>query len=133
MIDALAELGFREAPIGIRWPNDLECAGKKLGGILPEPLLLDGRRFLLIGVGLNVQTKLDEAPLLVRQMATSLEALSLAPIAGDFQARLMAAIFGHLELTIERLATGDRALPERAGTRLTCSETAWCVSTWARV
>src|SRR5262249_12736526 len=33
VIDALAELGFREPPIGIRWPNDLECAGRKLGGI----------------------------------------------------------------------------------------------------
>ncbi len=113
VIDALAELGFRAPPIGIRWPNDLECAGRKLGGILPEPLLLDDRRLLLIGVGLNVQTKLDEAPPLVRQMATSLEALAVTPIAGDFQARLLAAIFRHLELTIKKLAIGDRELPER--------------------
>ena len=40
MIDALAELGFRQAEIGIRWPNDLECAGGKLGGILPEAVEL---------------------------------------------------------------------------------------------
>ena len=27
VIDALEELGFGQAEIGIRWPNDLECAG----------------------------------------------------------------------------------------------------------
>ena len=59
VIDAMGELGFGEAGIGIRWPNDLECAGRKLGGILPERLeSSDGHR-VLIGVGLNVRTNLD--------------------------------------------------------------------------
>ena len=38
MIEALDELGLGHPSIGIRWPNDLEADGRKLGGILPERL-----------------------------------------------------------------------------------------------
>jgi BirA family transcriptional regulator, biotin operon repressor / biotin---[acetyl-CoA-carboxylase] ligase len=113
VIDALDELGFSQAEIGIRWPNDLECAGGKLGGILPEALELKDGRYLLVGVGLNVTTKLDEAPALVRAMATSLAALSASPIESDVPARLLAAIFRHFESVLSRLVRGDRELRAR--------------------
>jgi BirA family transcriptional regulator, biotin operon repressor / biotin---[acetyl-CoA-carboxylase] ligase len=113
VIDALDELGFQQAEIGIRWPNDLECAGGKLGGILPEALDLEDRRYLLVGVGLNVTTNLDEAPALVKAMATSLAAISSSPIEADLSARLMAAILRHFESVLSRLVLGDRALPAR--------------------
>lgn len=45
-------------PVGLKWPNDLWLAGRKLGGILieasPAPGLPDGQRWVVIGVGLNV-------------------------------------------------------------------------------
>ena len=44
VIDAVGELGFREHGLGIRWPNDVECGGRKLGGILPEIGGAAGRR-----------------------------------------------------------------------------------------
>ena len=93
MIDALGELGFGEPGLGIRWPNDLECGGRKLGGVLPELVeTLDGNR-LLIGVGLNVQTNFEAAPEEVRAMATSLAAVCSRAIESELPTRLLAAIF----------------------------------------
>src|SRR5690606_28372629 len=47
------------SPIGLKWPNDLLCHGRKLGGILieasPAPGLADDQRWVVIGVGLNVR------------------------------------------------------------------------------
>ena len=47
------------SPIGLKWPNDLWLDGRKLGGILieatPAPGLAEGQRWVVIGVGLNVQ------------------------------------------------------------------------------
>ncbi len=45
--------------IGLKWPNDLWLGERKLGGILieatPAPGLAEGQRWVVIGVGLNVQ------------------------------------------------------------------------------
>ena len=120
VIDALDELGFGKAEIGIRWPNDLECAGGKLGGILPEAIELKGGRYLLVGVGLNVTTNLDEAPALVQAMATSLAALSARPIEADLPVRLLAAIFRHFELVLSRLVRGRSRARQRGGTSSIC-------------
>ena len=79
----------------------------------PSALELKDRRYLLIGVGLNVQTNLDEAPELVQAMATSLAAVSVIPIEADLPARLLAAIFRHFESVLGRLVRGDRELAAR--------------------
>lgn len=62
--------------LGIRWPNDVEVDGRKLAGILPERVEKDDGPRLLIGVGINVTTRLDDAPADVRRMAVSLHELS---------------------------------------------------------
>jgi BirA family transcriptional regulator, biotin operon repressor / biotin---[acetyl-CoA-carboxylase] ligase len=113
VIDALGERGFGGLGLGIRWPNDLECGGRKLGGILPERVdLADGQR-LLIGVGLNVQTNLEEAPAEVRAMATSLEAVSSRAKANELRVRLLPAILRRFEAILGRLASADPALTDR--------------------
>ena len=77
IVEAMNELGIGHPSIGIRWPNDLEADGRKLGGILPERLERprSGTR-VLIGIGLNLSTNLTAAPADVRAMATSLTAVS---------------------------------------------------------
>ncbi|MDI1348351.1 biotin--[acetyl-CoA-carboxylase] ligase [Aquabacterium sp.] len=55
-----AERGGALPPaIGLKWPNDLWLGARKLGGILieatPAPGLTEGQRWVVIGVGLNVQ------------------------------------------------------------------------------
>jgi BirA family biotin operon repressor/biotin-[acetyl-CoA-carboxylase] ligase len=116
VIEALDELGFSHAGIGIRWPNDLECAGKKLGGILPETMDHEGRHYLLVGVGLNVTTNLHDAPALVQAKATSLAALSSSQLETDLSTRLLSAIFRHFGSVLSRLAIGDCELSARWNT-----------------
>jgi BirA family transcriptional regulator, biotin operon repressor / biotin---[acetyl-CoA-carboxylase] ligase len=55
--------------VGLHWPNDVFVAGRKLSGILID-VLADGRHVL--GVGLNVNNRLDDAPADVRARATSM-------------------------------------------------------------
>ena len=62
VIEALNELELGSPSLGIRWPNDLEVEGRKLGGILPEHLETPHGHRILVGIGLNVQTNLAAAP-----------------------------------------------------------------------
>lgn len=38
----------------IKWPNDLMVGERKLGGILAESVIQEGERWVILGVGLNV-------------------------------------------------------------------------------
>jgi BirA family transcriptional regulator, biotin operon repressor / biotin---[acetyl-CoA-carboxylase] ligase len=113
VIDAIAELGLHEPSIGIRWPNDLEVRGRKLGGILPEPVETEQGHRLLIGVGLNVETDLTQAPESVRGMATSLAALGAGSLGQDPLPWVLAAILSHFERVLGELVRGDCELPAR--------------------
>ena len=80
VIEALNELELGSPSLGIRWPNDLEADGRKLGGILPERLETAQGHRILVGIGLNVRTNLAAAPAEVRAMATSLATLHAKPL-----------------------------------------------------
>lgn len=55
--------GFTQAGAGIKWPNDILIGGKKLAGILTEMNAeLDCIRFVVIGIGMNVNTPLSRLP-----------------------------------------------------------------------
>jgi BirA family biotin operon repressor/biotin-[acetyl-CoA-carboxylase] ligase len=110
VIEAVGKLGLESRCIGIRWPNDLEVDGRKLGGILPERLDAANGHRNLIGVGLNVLTNLLDAPADVRMMATSLADLHSEPLAAELPLRLFSAILMHFEVVLGRLAQGDSAL-----------------------
>jgi BirA family biotin operon repressor/biotin-[acetyl-CoA-carboxylase] ligase len=111
VIDALDQLELGAPSIGIRWPNDLEAQGRKLGGILPELVETEHGRRILIGIGLNVRTNLDAAPAEIRAMATSLAAVVRKPLDDDVATRkVLPAILGHLESVLARLSAGDPAL-----------------------
>jgi BirA family biotin operon repressor/biotin-[acetyl-CoA-carboxylase] ligase len=64
---------------GLKWPNDLYCLRHKCGGILVEsstPNCPDEESFVVVGIGINVNTQLDEFPLELQQKVTSLHILS---------------------------------------------------------
>lgn len=46
----------------IKWPNDLQFGGKKLCGILTESVSAGGSFKLIIGIGVNLNTSMDELP-----------------------------------------------------------------------
>lgn len=74
--------------LGLKWPNDLFCGGKKLGGILcelvPGALAPNGEDFacVVLGIGINLLTPAGRLPLAT---ATSL-AVELGPAAGALPA-----------------------------------------------
>lgn len=58
----------------LKWPNDLLFHGKKFCGILSEVEFKDGKvKFIILGIGINVNQKLDEFPEHYRHQATSLQ------------------------------------------------------------
>jgi len=66
---AVAEV--TNAPIDLKWPNDLLCRGKKFCGILTEMNAEATRvRYLVVGVGINVNQA--KFPAELRPIATSL-------------------------------------------------------------
>jgi BirA family biotin operon repressor/biotin-[acetyl-CoA-carboxylase] ligase len=112
IIDAIAPLGLDVVP-GIRWPNDVEAAGRKLGGILPERRETSQGPRLLIGIGLNVASRLADAPLEVRQMAATLSDLQSEPPTTIDVERLLRAILVGFADVLDRLVRDDPALAAR--------------------
>ena len=79
---------------GIKWPNDLLCGGKKLCGILCEGFQARGERFLVLGIGVNVNTA--DFPEELREIAVSVRQLTgretpLPPLAEALAEELRAA------------------------------------------
>jgi BirA family biotin operon repressor/biotin-[acetyl-CoA-carboxylase] ligase len=57
VVEAVRAVGRVEA--GLKWPNDVLVGDRKLGGVLVERT---GDGAVVIGLGLNVSTRLDELP-----------------------------------------------------------------------
>ena len=117
VIDALGELGFSELEFGIRWPNDLECAGKKLGGILTRAARAEDGR---LPSDRGRAERADQSGRGARPGAGDGDVTGCAqrrdPLETELPARLMAAIYRHFESILCRLVSGDRDLPARWNT-----------------
>ncbi len=72
--DALFEA--ENLAVRLKWPNDLVCAGKKLGGILCEASFLGNEmNHAILGIGINLNHDYDDFPEEFRSQATSLKLL----------------------------------------------------------
>lgn len=91
--EAVEELcGIR---LDIKWPNDLLCNGKKVGGVIVEAVLQACKpQFAVVGLGLNANTPLDALPLDLRDYATSLAVEQGRPVAVD---RLLREVLQHID------------------------------------
>lgn len=82
--------------VAIKWPNDLVSRGRKLAGILTEMTADDGRtRFVIPGIGVNLNSEPEDFPLDVREIATSLLMITGAPVD---RARFAARLLNRLEV-----------------------------------
>lgn len=60
-------------PLQIKWPNDILVNGKKLGGILAEVSTdMEVINYVIVGIGLNVNTPGESFPPELREIATSI-------------------------------------------------------------
>ena len=88
----LALSGGGLARVTLKWPNDVLVNGGKIAGVLLESHVLDGRRHVIIGIGINVahhpaETLYPATSLRDERMAVSLDEL-LQHLARAMAARL---------------------------------------------
>jgi len=82
---------FGVSDVGLKWPNDLYCEGKKLGGLLIEAGHWQQQHYAVIGVGINValsqetRAQIDQ-PCIDMQ---SLVSVDINQLAADLIAELM--------------------------------------------
>ena len=91
--EAAREMGAGSARI--KWPNDVECKGRKIAGLLTELRAEPDRvRHAVLGVGVNVSLQMHDFPEELRPVATSLLLES-----GERQARplVCARLLEHVE------------------------------------
>jgi len=124
-------------PVWLKWPNDLLLDGRKLGGVLCELAVDDdGRRTLVVGIGINLHldtatrdsigqpaAALDEAmaapvqcePLIGGVATAVLAALRLYDVQGfvPLQPRFM-ALFAQRDAAVDLLELGTRVASGRA-------------------
>jgi BirA family transcriptional regulator, biotin operon repressor / biotin---[acetyl-CoA-carboxylase] ligase len=88
-LDAFAGPGA----VRLKWPNDVLLGGRKLGGILCEATWAEGApAFVVIGVGVNVQHRVDDFPEEIREVATSLRIAGASASLLEVASRLVPAL-----------------------------------------
>ncbi len=89
----------------IKWPNDILIRGKKVAGILTElSAELDRVKYLILGIGVDVNLNASEFPADVRKLATSLKIETGRAIN---RAELAAAILAELDSDYARICDGQ--------------------------
>jgi BirA family biotin operon repressor/biotin-[acetyl-CoA-carboxylase] ligase len=74
VLDALDELQIPPSRATLKWANDVMLDGKKLAGVLVEAAFAADRlEYAVLGIGLNVNTRFEDAPATVRAQAISLQ------------------------------------------------------------
>jgi len=66
-------ISLMKLKLRIKWPNDILVNGKKLAGILTEiSTEMDEVNYIIVGLGLNVNTQLEDLPREIKKTATSI-------------------------------------------------------------
>lgn len=87
----------------IKWPNDIMADGKKTAGILMELTAGDGLvDFMIVGIGINVNAPIEEFPLPIRNLATSVNMVADRPVRRQ---EIIQILLLQLELWYERFLT----------------------------
>ena len=95
--------------VGLHWPNDVFAAGRKLAGVLVR---VPANRRRIVGIGLNTNSRLADAPAELHATATTL--LELTGTQHD-HTEILVALLGHLETALGQLASSPEQLGTRAG------------------
>ncbi|HTL59218.1 MAG TPA: biotin--[acetyl-CoA-carboxylase] ligase [Candidatus Limnocylindrales bacterium] len=91
----------------IKWPNDILVNGRKVAGILTElNAELDRVKYVIVGVGVDVNLNAGDFPSDLRRLATSLKAEAGKPIS---RADLAIAILRELDKDYARVLSGGFA------------------------
>jgi BirA family transcriptional regulator, biotin operon repressor / biotin---[acetyl-CoA-carboxylase] ligase len=104
LVDTLRQEG---AVCGIKWPNDVLIRGRKVAGILTEMETARGAvRFVVVGIGVNVNMTQEEIERHLGSIAHTATSLQVALGRGVAREPLLAALMASLEHWYERF-TGE--------------------------
>jgi BirA family transcriptional regulator, biotin operon repressor / biotin---[acetyl-CoA-carboxylase] ligase len=97
LAETLRETGVEAT---IKWPNDVQIVGRKVAGILTE-LSADVERvhFVVLGIGVNLNSELVDFPPEVAEIATSVALNRKGPV---HRGLFLAALLGKLEAWVDR-------------------------------
>ncbi len=115
VIQTFLEGSVPPVPCGIRWPNDVHAGGKKICGVLPE---VGGNKTepagarLVLGMGINVNNRLADAPPDIQAVGTSL--CELVGSALD-PAEVLVRILKGIDRNLQALERADPWLPQQWG------------------
>src|SRR5262249_34684697 len=88
----------------IKWPNDILIKGRKVAGILTElNAEVDRVKYVILGLGVDVNLNSGDFPVELRRVATSLKAESGKPVS---RADLAVAILRQLDQDYARIVAG---------------------------
>ncbi len=91
--------------VSIKWPNDILYQGKKLAGILMEMSAeLDRVKYIILGIGVDVNLNAAEFPPELRKIATSIKAETGNAVS---RPELAVAILRELDHDYGRIVSGD--------------------------
>jgi BirA family biotin operon repressor/biotin-[acetyl-CoA-carboxylase] ligase len=93
--------------VGLHWPNDVFVESRKLAGVLVEVL----PERLVVGIGLNTNNSLRDAPQPLAATATTL--IELTGVAHD-RTQLLVALLDYLEKGFDQLAARPAQIAARA-------------------
>ncbi len=91
----------------IKWPNDLLLHSRKVAGVLTEMHAeLDRIKYLILGIGVDVNLAASDFPADVRRLATSLKAELGKPVS---RPELAVAVLTEMDAAYARVLAGDFA------------------------
>src|SRR5277367_670429 len=91
----------------IKWPNDILIGGKKVAGILTElSAELDKVRYIILGIGIDVNLDAGEFPTELKKIATSLKIETGETIS---RAELATSVLRELDFDYSRICSGKFA------------------------
>ena len=94
--------------VGIHWPNDVFVDDRKLAGVLVE---VPSDRLYVVGIGINTNNTLDDAPPELRPTATTL--FDLTGTRHD-HTEVLSTLLGHLDDELRLLESSCEELSQRA-------------------
>jgi BirA family biotin operon repressor/biotin-[acetyl-CoA-carboxylase] ligase len=122
---AEAVMACEPVEVSLKWPNDLQLAGRKLGGVLVETAAVPGRvRHAVVGIGINANIAPEAFPPELQPVATSLQEhlgrpVDLKPLLRELLERLDAANQALEQGQLAQIVERWRALDGLAGSRVT--------------
>lgn len=91
-----------DTPIGIKWPNDLYVGDRKIAGILMEVAgEQDKVDWVVVGIGINVNTEYSQLPVALRRTATSLKSANGEAVdRSELLARVLLQLDAHYAMAL---------------------------------